>query len=183
MKKVVPHVLVEASASGRPQEPPSPDHRVSWVEHNNAAINRYKAKKKGFVKRPETLSPFQGEAVCLMADGFGTGVYNLSVNWETVDWDFGRGVCFVVSHRGLATWDFNHLTRLVIGAHDRCIRLDIDARARNYLALMMWPRKREGSMSERHPTIEQAIASFRGQTTLDATRTALNADRKSRESS
>lgn len=135
---------------------------VSWVENNNAAINRYAAKRKKHTPRPETLSHSQKEAVSLMVEGFRTGVYNLSVNWETVDWDFGGGICFVVSHHGLATWDFNHLTRLVIGAHDRCIRLDIDARARNYLALMMWPRKREGSMSQRHPTIEQAIAGFRG---------------------
>lgn len=140
---------------------PADDYTVSWVQNNNAAINRYCAKRRSFLKRPETLTPFQQEACRLMVKAFRTGVYNLSVNWETIDWDFGYGVCFVVSHHGLATWDFDHLTRLVIGAHDACIRVDIDARARNYLALMMWPRKREGRMSERHPTMEQAIADFR----------------------
>lgn len=142
--------------------PSKDDWAADWVQNNNAAINRYATKKKGFIRRPETLSPFQRSAVSLLAEGFGTGIYNVSVNWETVDWDFGCGVCFVIGHRGLATWDFSELTRLVLGAHDRCIRLDIDARARGYLALKMWPRKREGNISERHPTIEQAIAYFRG---------------------
>ncbi|HZS84188.1 MAG TPA: hypothetical protein VFA50_15035, partial [Stellaceae bacterium] len=58
-------------------------------------------------------------------------------------------------------YDFDHLTRLVIAAHDRCVRLDIEPAARRYLWLILHPREREGGMSRRHPTIEQAIADFR----------------------
>lgn len=138
------------------------DWASEWVERNNAAANRQAAKRRGFKPLPETLTAFQRSAVNLLREGFATGIYNVSTNWEKVDWDFGNGVCFVIGWRGLATYDFDHLTRLVIGAHDRSIRLDIDARARNYLALMMWPRSREGGMAQRHPTIEEAIARFRG---------------------
>lgn len=62
---------------------------------------------------------------------------------------------------GLATYDFDPLTRLVIGAHEHCIRVCVEPSAPQYLKIGMWPRKRDGSMFERHPSIEDAIAEWR----------------------
>jgi hypothetical protein len=113
------------------------------------------------------LTPFQKTCIELLVSAFQTGVYNLPVKWRKVEWDCspepwpGMALCI---HSGLATWDFNHLTRLVIAAHDACIRVELEAAAPHYMRILMHRRNgREGSMTNRHPTIEQAIANFRGQ--------------------
>jgi hypothetical protein len=108
------------------------------------------------------LTDFNRRAIGLLCRGFGLGPWNIPVNWDRVEWGSERHTKFVTSGHGLATWDFNRLTRLVIGAHDECIRLEISPRSFRYLSIEMWPRAgREGGMAERHPTIEQAIASYR----------------------
>ena len=63
----------------------------------------------------------------------------------------------------LATYDFNQLTTLVIGAHEECVRLQINYSGPHMLKLYFWNREREGSMSQRHPTIEQAVKMYRGE--------------------
>lgn len=73
---------------------------------------------------------------------------------------YGEG--WAMSHTGsLATYDFNELTRLVILAHDRCVRVQVEQGGPNRLKIAIWKRAREGSMYERHPTIEQAIKDMR----------------------
>lgn len=62
----------------------------------------------------------------------------------------------------LSTFDFNDLTRLVLLAHDRCVRVAVEPLNCKYVRIAIWKREREGSMYERHPTIEQAIEAFRG---------------------
>lgn len=61
----------------------------------------------------------------------------------------------------LSTWDFNKLTELVVLCHDQCIRLSVGPANPRYLRLLFHPREREGSTSQRHPTIEQAIEAIR----------------------
>lgn len=62
----------------------------------------------------------------------------------------------------LSTFDFDALTRLVFLAHDHCIRVQLSPCNGSHFKLMFHPRKtREGSMSERHPTLEQAVADWR----------------------
>jgi len=57
-----------------------------------------------------------------------------------------------------ATFDFDGLTRAVVMSHDRMIRLEIVPSGPGMLGLVLFKRhKRDGSMYERHPTIEQAI--------------------------
>lgn len=106
---------------------------------------------------------FTRRAVGLLVDAFRTGVYNLPINWEKVDWRFGNGVSFTIrADNGLATWDFDNLTRLVIGAHDECIRVEIEPKTFRHLRINMWPRlARTGSMFQRYPTMEAAIADYR----------------------
>ncbi|HTO29615.1 MAG TPA: hypothetical protein VL202_00325 [Pararhizobium sp.] len=106
---------------------------------------------------------FTRRAVGLLVTAFRTGVYNLPVLWKRVDWRYGNGVSFVLGNRpALASWDFNQLTRLVIGAHDECIRIEVEPHGFGYLRINMWPRKgRDGAVHERHPSIEQAITDYR----------------------
>jgi hypothetical protein len=75
--------------------------------------------------------------------------------------EYGNG--WMVKHdRGdLATYDFSQLTKLVLMSHDRCIRASIEPLNMGTLKIAIWKRNREGGMDSRHPTIEQAIESFR----------------------
>jgi hypothetical protein len=71
---------------------------------------------------------------------------------------FGRGIKCSVFSGMLSTFDFDYLTRLVIMAHDRCIRAEILASGPGRIGIALHKRHtREGSISQRHPTIEQSI--------------------------
>jgi hypothetical protein len=64
---------------------------------------------------------------------------------------------------GLASFDFNNLTRLIFLAHDHCIRVEIAPLTFKVLRVLFHPRhKREGNIYERHPTLEQAVGAYRG---------------------
>lgn len=73
------------------------------------------------------------------------------------------GLGWSVNHdRGeMATFDFSQLTKLVVMGHDRCIRVGIHAVRNGIIQITIWKRQREGSMSERHPTLEQAVEKIR----------------------
>lgn len=62
----------------------------------------------------------------------------------------------------LATFDFHGLTRLVVMAHDRAIRVQIGPSGPGMIELMFHKRSREGDGWRRHPTIEEAIGRIRG---------------------
>lgn len=63
---------------------------------------------------------------------------------------------------GLASADFNDLTTLVFLCHDHCIRVQIHPCNHQFLELSFHPRNsRDGGMSQRHPTIEMAVAQWR----------------------
>lgn len=74
-----------------------------------------------------------------------------------------EGLGFSVTHDcgNIATFDVNGLTRLVLMAHEKCIRVSISPQ--NKYAFKIYIFKRfgtEGSIDERHPTIEMAIESY-----------------------
>ena len=74
---------------------------------------------------------------------------------------FGDG--WSVNHRGdLSTFDFDTLTRLVFLAHDLCMRVSIEQSGPGMVKIIVWKRNsREGRMSSRHPTIEEALNVWR----------------------
>jgi hypothetical protein len=113
------------------------------------------------------LTEFNRRAIGLLCRAYGMGPWNVPVTWERVNWKYGTGTAFTLNcfGHGLATFDTARLTRLVIGAHEECIRVEISPKAFRYLEIAMWPRSgREGRLFERHPTIEEAIKSFRKET-------------------
>jgi hypothetical protein len=92
--------------------------------------------------------------------------------------DAGNGVCCEIFKSEIATFDFSEMTRIVVLAHDACIRVGFGHATRDaeyegneyeehYSRLILHKRQREGSMSQRHPTLEDHIALIRG-VTVDA---------------
>lgn len=149
------------------------DH-ADWARRNNAAgkhnrgISAKRSGRKatrGYAAAPEELTLFQQQAMDILGI-VGGGIYNSPINWETVDWDFGRGIC-VVWHGGLATYDFNKLTLLVLLCHEARIRCEIRPSSHSTLRIAMWPRQQLGNMTQRHPNIDEAVQSFREQLPAD----------------
>ena len=73
----------------------------------------------------------------------------------------GKGIEISLPAHRWATFDFSGLTRLVVSAHDACLRVDIVNSGPGLLKFTVHPRVREGRMFERHPTMEDAIESHR----------------------
>lgn len=108
-----------------------------------------------------TLTEFQRGAVDLICDAMRRGPYDFASTFRRADWHHGHGVSFVVRDY-LATFDCDGLTRLVVGAHDRCYRVEIEGCGPSLMRVSIWPRHgRDGATSRRHPTIEEAIVAAR----------------------
>jgi hypothetical protein len=137
-----------------------------WVQftvdyrHRIALASRRRNKPTG---PSPTLSAFHHKVADLLVRCFRSGIYNVPITWERVDWSRENAVRFPVrAGRGLDTWDFDTLTRLVIAAHDECIRFGVEPSGPGMLALTFHQRLgREGPMHSRHPTIETAIEDYR----------------------
>ena len=76
-------------------------------------------------------SPFGREVAYIVGCTFG-GIYNAPIAHEKTNWQNDKFMNIVVPQRGLATFDFNPLTRLVLFAHEMCIRVDVEPIARFY---------------------------------------------------
>ena len=77
--------------------------------------------------------------------------------------EWGTGIRLNTHQTGsMASFDFDGLTRAIVMAHDRMIRFCIEPSGPGMLGLTLHKRhSREGRMSERHPTIEEAIERIR----------------------
>lgn len=96
----------------------------------------------------------------MIAESWQTRVYNLPINWEKAE--FTPNYTVITIRSMMATFDFDQMTRLVILAHDYCVRVDVSARAPGYLQLIFHDRQRDGTkIYNRHPTIEAAIEAVR----------------------
>lgn len=123
------------------------DFRAEWVERHTG----------------RTLTDFQRRAVILLCQAMRCGPYDFARTFETADWEFGRGVRFSVRRPQLSTYDTDGLTALVLGAHEQAIRVEIEPRSFTHLAIVMHPRQPvHDSQWGRHPTIGQAIETYRG---------------------
>ena len=111
--------------------------------------------------RKPWMTDGQWRCVKVLAASVG-GFHHLS--WHGPIKPFGSGIESNTT-RSLSTYDGDELTRLVILAHDQCVRLEIGSSGPGRVRLMLSPRKdRVGSpMFERHPTLETHMESLRKQ--------------------
>lgn len=107
------------------------------------------------------LSPL-GERVADLLGWVFAGIYHLDISsLQKADWSNDSYIRLAIWCGGWSTYDFSILTRLVIGCHDLAIRMEINPCNFHCLELLFHARQREGSVWERHPTIEQAIEAAR----------------------
>jgi hypothetical protein len=103
------------------------------------------------MERPKKLSnptPDQQRCLELLIDLCG-GKHHLATAYE-----WGSGI--KMRARTLSTFDQNKLSELVFLAHDRAIRAQVSDGW-----IILHSRQREGSISQRHPTLEEAISHYR----------------------
>lgn len=98
-------------------------------------------------------SPFQQRAEAMLARVFGGmhHVHGLKKVQPDRYW-----TC--LHQGGAASFDFSILTRLVLGAHEYCLRVEITGGGPNRLKIHVSNRNRSADNSyERHPKIGEAI--------------------------
>lgn len=106
-------------------------------------------------------SDFGRQVADLLGDAF-LGIYHLNHGTlRRADWTSTRWI--EINYAGeLATYDGNEITRLVMLAHDRCIRFAVRACNMQYVRLCFSLRQRDGDMAwARHPTIEDHVTYLR----------------------
>ena len=106
--------------------------------------------------RQEWMSDDQWECACLMAD-IVEGFHHVPSKIKP----WGTGIETSI-HGSWATFDFNQLTVAVVLAHDRMIRVEVSSSSPRLFKIMFHKREsRKGSISRRHPTLEDAMLSIR----------------------
>jgi len=107
-----------------------------------------------YTDRREWMTDDQWRCAQLIAQVFG-GFHHLPEFKK-----YGEGVKVIPHQHDLATYDYSHLTHLVILAHARCIRVSV-ASAGMRLALFAFARDPNAKdMMRRHATLSEAIAKF-----------------------
>lgn len=115
---------------------------------------------KGPTAAPDQLTDFQLKVFDIIGISYG-GIYNAPVAWDAVRWKGWADGIAVPVRGGMATFDGQVLTSLVLLCHEARIRLDIDPHGFGYLLLQFWPRQHEGGIGRRHPNIDEAVAGLR----------------------
>lgn len=148
------------------------DH-AQWVQRCIAASKSQKmltidrrrlAESRGWHAAPDELNQFQRRAFDILGI-VGGGIYNAPIAWSGVVW--APRQIIVPWRHGMGTWDFMALTRFVFLCHDARIRGYIEPSSPGYLKVWLSERVAEGPISQRHPSLEEAVAAWRAEVPLD----------------
>ena len=107
---------------------------------------------------PDQLTELRGKVERILAFAY-HGIHHVP-GWDRRKEEL-RGVIEINVFDSIATWDFDQLTRLVIGAHNECCRMEIRASGPRLLKLVFHNRSgREGAIWDRHPDILTVVSSL-----------------------
>lgn len=124
-----------------------------------------------------TMSPLGITVADLLGDMY-QGIYHIASGraFDKVKWsDPDIIVVILPSHASqMANHDFNHLTRLVVLTHDRCLRVSIEPHGFRYLRLMFHPRNRGNDICREIPTLEDHVAKIRGKARMTDSASTLH---------
>lgn len=102
----------------------------------------------------EPLPPFEERAEALLSRVFQGMHHVYSLKKEKRHW-----TC--IHHGDLSSFDASYLTRLVLAAHEYCLRVWISGGGPRALKVWVGERiNRDGDLYERHPTIETALENW-----------------------
>lgn len=108
----------------------------------------------------QKLSPVGRAAADLLGDVF-LGIYHLPMrSLQKVEWQNPSFIEITIDC-GLSTYDDDLLTRIVLLAHDRVLRVHVRGVANGYMRMMISQRRREGDLYNRHPAMEEHIKTLR----------------------
>jgi hypothetical protein len=109
--------------------------------------------------KAKEVSPFGESVACLLGDLY-RGIYHINDSalfHKRVEWHSNHHIEIVLGGV-MASFDGNLLTRLVVLAHDRCIRVSVSAASPDYFRLLFHPRVRSSKLNTaKHPTLEEHI--------------------------
>lgn len=143
------------------------DH-AGWVERNIAAHKRQKptardkrnaAERRGWLAAPDQLNPFQRRAFDILGI-VGGGIYNAPIGWDGLFWHPRFITCSW--RNGFGTFDFADLTLFVFLCHEARVRGHIGPSGPGLLEVALHEREATGPMMKHHPSLDEAIAEWRG---------------------
>ena len=103
------------------------------------------------------LSPF-GEQVADLLNEVFDGIYHISDAVWKMDFTNPHRITMTIYESGqFATYDSDYLTRLVLLAHARNIRVTVRAATHAYLKFEFMVVDRRGFFAERHPTLAESL--------------------------
>lgn len=111
-------------------------------------------------RQKKPMSDF-GRTVADLAGDVALGIYHWQDAVMAADWSGPRSVILKGRWAEFATYDGSELTRLVVLAHDRHIRVAVHGHGMNGMALTFHKREREDDFAQRHPTMEDATRVMR----------------------
>lgn len=135
---------------------PDPDHEINEQERESVASKVFCYAR---MKMGDEISPHAIRVAVLLDRWIGLHHIPSKIIRE-VDWSDPWCVEIAIT-RSLGTYDLDEMTRLVFLAHDLCVRVEVFPNTSSSMNLMFHPRVRHGGVFSRHPTIEQAITSWR----------------------
>ena len=108
------------------------------------------------------MSPLGIAVADFLGDVF-LGIYHMNVkSLRKVQWDEPDYIRVTLPAGSIATVDADVLTRIVVLAHDRMLRVDLAAIAHDYISLLFHQRHvREGAISQLCPTLEDHTKALR----------------------
>lgn len=104
------------------------------------------------------LSTFQDRARAVIDDVFGGEHHVQSLQWNE------RHCKFLTYSPDLATFDFSELTRIVVAAHDHCVRVSVGNGGPRRLRIHIYDRARTSEhdpLCAAHPTLERHVQAIR----------------------
>lgn len=108
------------------------------------------------------LDDFKTRAARVINIAFGGEHHTNSVKWSGPD-ATPTGCKINVHQGGMATYDYNYLTTLVVVCHDECVRAEIGNGGPRCLSVFLSNRARKSKHPDMcaHPTLEQHVEAIR----------------------
>ena len=111
-------------------------------------------------REPLASAEFRDRAKSVIDDVFGGEHHVGKIKWSG---DTRKRCEFTTFASNISTFDFNELTRLVVAAHDHCVRVAVENGGPRRLKVTISERKLDASdaLTGGHPALEEHVAAIR----------------------